>query len=208
MVLSVAIFLMNWIFHSFLLNLILAGGALWFIARTNTKLFESFLPAERKMLGLYPVVLFYAFMCIFLAMTWYRCHSWFKINIIPLFTCANATASCCTRSNNVGARIKEVIIQQNWISIIMFFDRGSRVLTGVNSMMAGTNFRWWKIIHTLLCSPICAGCMRYMLTAPRSHNNLVAMMHSILLRILNCVDVSVPFPAIRHWWLGGIAALG
>jgi hypothetical protein len=47
----------------------LAGAAIGFIARTNKNLFESFLPAERKMLGLYPVVLFYAFMCIFLAMT-------------------------------------------------------------------------------------------------------------------------------------------
>jgi hypothetical protein len=69
MLLSVAIFLMNWIVHSFLINLILAGGAIWFIARTNRKLFESFMPADRKLLGLYPVVLFYAFMCIFLAMT-------------------------------------------------------------------------------------------------------------------------------------------
>lgn len=69
MLLSVAIFLMNWILHSFLINLILAGGAIWFIARTNRKLFESFMPADRKLLGLYPVVLFYAFMCIFLAMT-------------------------------------------------------------------------------------------------------------------------------------------
>lgn len=69
MLLSVVIFLMNWIVHSFLINLILAGGAIWFIARTNRKLFESIMPTDRKMLGLYPVVLFYAFLCIFLAMT-------------------------------------------------------------------------------------------------------------------------------------------
>jgi hypothetical protein len=69
MVLSVAIFLMNWIIHSFLLNLVMAGAALWVVARMNRKLFESFLPVDRKLLGLYPVVLFYAFMCIFLAMT-------------------------------------------------------------------------------------------------------------------------------------------
>jgi hypothetical protein len=60
---------MNLILHSFFVNLILAGGALMFVARTNRKLFESFLPSDRKMLGLYPVILFYAFMCIFLAMT-------------------------------------------------------------------------------------------------------------------------------------------
>jgi hypothetical protein len=69
MLLSVAIFLMNEIIHSFILNLILAAGAIWFVARTNRKFFESFMPADRKLLGLYPVVLFYAYMCIFLAMT-------------------------------------------------------------------------------------------------------------------------------------------
>lgn len=69
MVLAIVISFMNWILHSFLLNLLLAGGALWFVARTNRKLFEEFLPTDRKMLGMYPVILFYAFMCIFLAMT-------------------------------------------------------------------------------------------------------------------------------------------
>jgi len=69
MLLSVAIFIMNFLIHSFLVNLILAVGALYFVARINRKLFESFLPSDRKILGLYPVVLFYAFMCIFLAMT-------------------------------------------------------------------------------------------------------------------------------------------
>jgi hypothetical protein len=69
MLLATAIFLMNWLIHSFLVNLLLAGGAIWFVARTNRKFFESFLPADRKILGLYPVVLFYTYMCIFLAMT-------------------------------------------------------------------------------------------------------------------------------------------
>lgn len=69
MILSAAIFLMNLILHSFLVNLILAGGSIWFVARTNRKFFESFLPTDRKILGLYPVVLFYTYMCVFLAMT-------------------------------------------------------------------------------------------------------------------------------------------
>jgi len=30
---------MNWIFHSFLINLVLAGAAIWFVARTNRKFF-------------------------------------------------------------------------------------------------------------------------------------------------------------------------
>lgn len=60
---------MNLIIHSFLINLVLAGGAIWFVARTNRRFFESFLPADRKILGLYPVVLFYTYMCVFLAMT-------------------------------------------------------------------------------------------------------------------------------------------
>lgn len=69
MLLAAAIFLMNWLLHSFLLNLLLAAAAIWFVARTNRKFFESFLPADRKVLGLYPVVLFYTYMCVFLAMT-------------------------------------------------------------------------------------------------------------------------------------------
>jgi hypothetical protein len=69
MLLAAAIFLMSLIIHSFLLNLLLASGAIWFVARTNRRFFESFLPADRKILGLYPVVLFYTYMCVFLAMT-------------------------------------------------------------------------------------------------------------------------------------------
>jgi hypothetical protein len=54
-----------------LINLFLAGGALAFVIKTNRGLFESFIPAERRLLGLYPVLLFYTFMCVFLAMTWW-----------------------------------------------------------------------------------------------------------------------------------------
>jgi hypothetical protein len=69
MLLSIVIFLMNILFKSFLLNLIFSIGSLLFVLKTNKGLFESFIPAERKLLGLYPVLLFYTFMCIFLAMT-------------------------------------------------------------------------------------------------------------------------------------------
>ena len=69
MLLSILVFFMNLIFHSFLLNLLLAAGAIFFVVRTNKGLFESFISGDRKLLTLYPVLLFYTFMCIFIAMT-------------------------------------------------------------------------------------------------------------------------------------------
>lgn len=69
MLLSIAVFLMNVILHSFLLNLVLAGGALAFILKTNKGLFKSLVAEERQYLSLYPVFLFYTFMCLFIAMT-------------------------------------------------------------------------------------------------------------------------------------------
>jgi len=64
-----AVFLMNWAFQSFLVNLILAGGALMFVMKTNKGLFKSFIVADRQWLSLYPVFLFYTFMGLFIAMT-------------------------------------------------------------------------------------------------------------------------------------------
>ncbi len=69
MLLSIAVFFMNLIIHSFLLNLLLAGGALAFVLKTNNGLFKSFIVEERQLLSLYPVLLFYTFMCLFIAMT-------------------------------------------------------------------------------------------------------------------------------------------
>jgi len=69
MLLSVMVFLMNLMLHSFLLNLLLAVGALMFILRNNKGLFKSLVAGDRQYLSLYPVLLFYTFMCMFIAMT-------------------------------------------------------------------------------------------------------------------------------------------
>ena len=69
MFLAIGVFVMNIVFHSFLLNLLLAGGALAFILRSNKGLFKSLVAGDRQYLSLYPVFLFYTFMCLFLAMT-------------------------------------------------------------------------------------------------------------------------------------------
>lgn len=69
MLLSVAVFLMNWVLGSFLVNLLLAGGALAFVMKTNKGLFKSFVVEDRQLLTLYPVFLFYTFMALFIAMT-------------------------------------------------------------------------------------------------------------------------------------------
>jgi hypothetical protein len=69
MLLSVIVFVMNILLHSFILNLMLAGGALAFLLKTNRSLFKSFIVEDRQLLSLYPVLLFYTFMCLFIAMT-------------------------------------------------------------------------------------------------------------------------------------------
>ena len=69
MLLAVSVFLMNLLLHWFLLNLILAAGALAFILRNNKGLFKSLVAGDRQYLSLYPVLLFYTFMCLFIAMT-------------------------------------------------------------------------------------------------------------------------------------------
>lgn len=69
MILSIVVFFMNLILHWFLLNLLLAVGALVFIIRSNKGLFKELVNADRQILSLYPVFLFYTFMCLFIAMT-------------------------------------------------------------------------------------------------------------------------------------------
>lgn len=44
MALSVAVFLMNLIFHYFFLNLLLAAAAMFFVIKTNKDFFKSFIP--------------------------------------------------------------------------------------------------------------------------------------------------------------------
>ena len=69
MMLAIVVFVMNILLHSFLINLMLAIGALVFILRSNKGLFESIVNKERQFLSLYPVLLFYTFMCLFISMT-------------------------------------------------------------------------------------------------------------------------------------------
>ena len=69
MLLSVVVFVMNILLHWFLINLLLAVGALAFILRNNKGLFKSLVAGDRQYLSLYPVLLFYTFMCLFIAMT-------------------------------------------------------------------------------------------------------------------------------------------
>jgi hypothetical protein len=69
LLLAAGVFLMNWLLQSFLLNLLLAAGALAFVVQTNRGLFKSFIVQDRQLLSLYPVFLFYTFMALFIAMT-------------------------------------------------------------------------------------------------------------------------------------------
>jgi hypothetical protein len=70
MLLALVVSILNFISsHFFFINLLLAVGALYFILKTNRGLFESFIAGDKQMLTLYPVLLFYTFMCIFIAMT-------------------------------------------------------------------------------------------------------------------------------------------
>lgn len=69
MVLSIAVFVMNLIVHSFLINLALGGTAMYFVLQRNKDLFNSMISGDKQFLTLYPVLLFYTFMCIFIAMT-------------------------------------------------------------------------------------------------------------------------------------------
>ena len=69
MVLSVVVFLLNLVLHWFLLNLLLGVGALVFTVKNNRGLFGYLMKGERENLSLYPVCLFYTFMCLFIAMT-------------------------------------------------------------------------------------------------------------------------------------------
>ena len=69
MFLAIVVFVMNLALHWFLLNLILAGGAMAFILRSNKGLFKALVAGDRQYLSLYPVFLFYTFMCLFIAMT-------------------------------------------------------------------------------------------------------------------------------------------
>ena len=70
--LAFLVFIMNMVIGSFFVNLIIAVCALLFTLRSNEAYFRSLVTGERQMLNLYPVLLFYVFICLFIAMIWVR----------------------------------------------------------------------------------------------------------------------------------------
>lgn len=77
--LALLVFIMNIIIGSFFINLIIACCALTFTLRSNEAYFRSIVTGERQMLNLYPVLLFYVFICLFISMIWFwKLHRIFK----------------------------------------------------------------------------------------------------------------------------------
>lgn len=66
--LALLVFIMNIIIGSFFVNLVIAICALLFTLRSNEAYFRSLVTGERQMLNMYPVLLFYVFICLFIAM--------------------------------------------------------------------------------------------------------------------------------------------
>ena len=66
--LALLVFLMNIIIGSFFINLVIGVGALVFTLRSNEAYFRNLVTGERQMLNLYPILLFYVFICLFIAM--------------------------------------------------------------------------------------------------------------------------------------------
>lgn len=70
MILSFVVFLFNFFLHSFFINLCLAIGALVFTLRSNLHYFYRLNTPDKQLLSLYPVLLFYVFICLFISMVW------------------------------------------------------------------------------------------------------------------------------------------
>lgn len=68
MFLTVLVTIMNLLFHAFFLNLILSIGAILFTLKCNYSFFKTMSSAEKQYLNLYPVLLFYASICLFISM--------------------------------------------------------------------------------------------------------------------------------------------
>lgn len=68
MFLSFLVFFMNMIIRSFFINLSMGICALLFTLRCNLNYFKTLNSADKQLLSLYPVLLFYTFICLFISM--------------------------------------------------------------------------------------------------------------------------------------------
>lgn len=62
------VFIMNMLIRSFFINLCMGIFALFFTLRCNLNYFKTLNAAEKQLLSLYPVLLFYTFITLFIAM--------------------------------------------------------------------------------------------------------------------------------------------
>jgi len=70
MFLSFMVFIMNLLIRSFFINLSMGIFALLFTLRCNLNYFKTLNTADKQLLSLYPVLLFYTFICLFISMIW------------------------------------------------------------------------------------------------------------------------------------------
>lgn len=69
MLLSVAVFVVRLFYHSFLLNLVLSAIAVSFTLRGAHFYISNLVSEDKKLLALYPVLLFYVFLATYISMT-------------------------------------------------------------------------------------------------------------------------------------------
>ncbi len=68
MLYSLMVFLMNMLIRSFFINLAMGIFALLFTLKCNLSYFQSLNSPDKQLLSLYPVLLFYTFICLFISM--------------------------------------------------------------------------------------------------------------------------------------------
>lgn len=62
------VFIMNLLIRSFFINLMMGIFALYFTLRCNLNYFQTLNTADKQLLSLYPVLLFYTFITLFISM--------------------------------------------------------------------------------------------------------------------------------------------
>jgi len=62
------VFIMNLLIRSFFINLCMGVFALLFTLKCNLNYFKTLNTADKQLLSLYPVLLFYTFICLFISM--------------------------------------------------------------------------------------------------------------------------------------------
>lgn len=87
MFLSFMVFIMNMLIRSFFINLAMGVFALLFTLRCNLNYFKQLNAAEKQLLSLYPVLLFYTFITLFISMIWARkiIEEWFVCALLFCF---------------------------------------------------------------------------------------------------------------------------